>query len=109
MGERRSPSRQRRSSLRRPPPRRLNRDPPASSCASSLGPSTPPDQEMSRSPLEVKEGKSAQKLRNWTAGHSKRWLSGVRVVALDLTDTYRSGLHPHLSHAHRVADPFHVV
>lgn len=59
--------------------------------------------------IDLFEGKSAQKLRNWTATRSKRWLSGVRVVALDLTDTYRSGLHPHLSHARRVADPFHVV
>jgi transposase len=31
------------------------------------------------------------------------------VVALDLTDTYRAGLSPHLSHATRVADPFHVT
>jgi transposase len=30
-------------------------------------------------------------------------------VALDLTDTYRAGLRPHLSHATRVADPFHVT
>ena len=28
------------------------------------------------------------------------------VVALDLTDTYRAGLSPHLSHAVHVADPF---
>jgi transposase len=39
----------------------------------------------------------------------KRWLEGVRVVALDLTDTYRAGLNPHLAHATRVADPFHVI
>jgi len=55
------------------------------------------------------EGKSAAKLRRWCAGHSEHWLKGVRVVALDLTDTYRSGLHAHLSHARRVADPFHVT
>ena len=59
--------------------------------------------------IDLFEGKSAQKLRSWTAKRSKRWLAGVKVVALDLTDTYRSGLHPHLSHARRVADPFHVV
>jgi len=35
--------------------------------------------------------------------------AGVQVVALDLTDTYRSGLSPHLAHATRVADPFHVT
>ena len=46
------------------------------------------------------------------AGHEgarQLWLAGVKVVALDLTDTHRSGLHPHLSHARRVADPFHVI
>ena len=59
--------------------------------------------------IDLFEGKSAAKLRRWCAGHSAYWLKGVRVVALDLTDTYRSGLHPPLSHAKRVADPFHVT
>jgi transposase len=59
--------------------------------------------------VDLFEGKSAAKLRRWCAGHSAYWLKGVRVVALDLTDTYRSGLSPHLSHARRVADPFHVT
>ena len=59
--------------------------------------------------VDLFEGKSAAKLRRWCAGHSVYWLKGVRVVALDLTDTYRSGLQPHLSHAKRVADPFHVT
>jgi transposase len=59
--------------------------------------------------IDLFEGKSAAKLRRWCAGHSAYWLKGVRVVALDLTDTYRSGLQPHLSHARRVADPFHVT
>lgn len=59
--------------------------------------------------VDLFEGKSAAKLRRWTAGRSKRWRRGVKVVTLDLTDTYRSGLHPHLSHATRVADPFHVI
>jgi transposase len=59
--------------------------------------------------IDLFEGKSAAKLRRWCAGRSARWLKGVRVVALDLTDTYRAGLHPHLSHATRVADPFHVT
>jgi transposase len=59
--------------------------------------------------IDLVEGRSAAKLRKWTAGRSERWRRGVKVVALDLTDTYRSGLHPHLSHARRVADPFHVT
>ena len=58
--------------------------------------------------IDLFEGKSAAKLRRWSAGRSKRWRRAVRVVALDLTETYRSGLSPHLAHARRVADPFHV-
>jgi transposase len=34
---------------------------------------------------------------------------GVRVVATDLAESYRAGVSPHLDHATRVADPFHVV
>ncbi len=59
--------------------------------------------------IDLFEGKSAVKLRRWCAKRPKRWLKGVRVVALDLTDTYRNGLTPHLAHATRVADPFHVI
>jgi len=59
--------------------------------------------------IDLFEGKSALKLRRWSARRSKRWLHGVKVVALDLTDTYRAGLYPHLAHATRVADPFHVI
>lgn len=59
--------------------------------------------------IDLFEGKSAVKLRRWCSKRSKSWRQGVRVVALDLTDTYRAGLHPHLSHATRVADPFHVT
>jgi len=59
--------------------------------------------------IDLFEGKSAAKLRRWTQSRSQRWRQGVRVVALDLTETYRAGLSPHLSHARRVADPFHVT
>jgi transposase len=59
--------------------------------------------------IDLFEGKTAAKLRRWTAGRSPHWRKGVRVVALDLTETYRAGLSPHLSHAQRVADPFHVT
>ena len=37
------------------------------------------------------------------------WLAGIGVVATDLAESYRAGLSPHLDHATRVADPFHVV
>ena len=56
--------------------------------------------------IDLFEGRSAARLRNWCSRRSKRWLAGVGVVALDLTDTYRAGLSPHLSHAVHVADPF---
>ena len=59
--------------------------------------------------IDVFDGKSAQKLRRWCACRSGRWRQAVKVVALDLTDTYRNGLSPHLAHATRVADPFHVT
>jgi transposase len=59
--------------------------------------------------IDLFEGKSAAKLRRWCSRRPRRWLRGVRVVALDLTETYRSGLSPHLAHATRVADPFHVI
>jgi len=62
-----------------------------------------------RQVIDLFEGKTAAKLRRWCTTRSKRWLKGVNVVALDLTDTYRRGLVPHLAHATRVADPFHVT
>jgi len=36
-------------------------------------------------------------------------VGGKGSVAIDLTGSYRAGLSPHLDHAVRVADPFHVV
>ena len=59
--------------------------------------------------IDLFEGKSAARLRNWCSRRPKAWLAAVRVVALDLTDTYRSGLSPHLPHPKHVADPFHVT
>lgn len=35
--------------------------------------------------------------------------AGVSVMVLDLTDTYRTGLSPRVSHSKHVADPFHVA
>jgi transposase len=59
--------------------------------------------------IDLFEGKSAATLRRWSARRPPAWRQGVRVVALDLTDTYRNGLHPHFDHVRRVADPFHVT
>jgi transposase len=62
-----------------------------------------------RAVIDLFEGKSAARLRKWCSKRPKNWMRSVRVVALDLTDTYRAGLSPHLSHAKHVADPFHVT
>ena len=39
----------------------------------------------------------------------KHGLARIEVVATDLAESFRAGLSPHLDHARRVADPFHVV
>jgi transposase len=59
--------------------------------------------------VDMVEGNAAADLRRWCAGQDPAWLSGVRVVATDLAESYRAGTSPHLDHAIRVADPFHVV
>jgi transposase len=59
--------------------------------------------------IDMVEGNSAKDLRAWTAGADPAWLAGIEVVATDLAESFRAGLSPHLDHAQRVADPFHVV
>jgi transposase len=59
--------------------------------------------------IDMVEGNSAKDLRRWTAGADPDWLAGIEVVATDLAESFRAGLSPHLDHARRVADPFHVV
>jgi transposase len=59
--------------------------------------------------IDLVEGNSAADLRRWTENADKSWLRGIEVVATDLAESFRAGLSPHLSHARRVADPFHVV
>jgi transposase len=59
--------------------------------------------------IDMVEGNAAVDLRRWCAAQDPGWLRGVRVVATDLGESYRAGISPHLDHAIRVADPFHVV
>ena len=59
--------------------------------------------------IDMVEGNRAADLRRWTEHADPRWLAGIRVVATDLAESFRAGLSPHLDHARRVADPFHVV
>jgi transposase len=59
--------------------------------------------------IDMVEGNSADDLRQWTGNADPAWLAGIKVVATDLTESFRAGLSPGLDHARRVADPFHVV
>jgi hypothetical protein len=59
--------------------------------------------------IDMVEGNAARDLRRWCASVDPEWLAGIGVVATDLAESYRAGLSPHLDHAVRVADPFHVV
>lgn len=59
--------------------------------------------------IDMVEGNAAADLRRWTANADPAWLAGIEVVATDLAESFRAGLSPHLDHATRVADPFHVV
>ena len=59
--------------------------------------------------IDMVEGNTADDLRRWCAGADPGWLADIKVVATDLTDSYRAGMSPHLDHVTRVADPFHVV
>ncbi|MFV0490112.1 MAG: ISL3 family transposase, partial [Vibrio fluvialis] len=58
--------------------------------------------------IDLVEGNNAKALRDWCEGADPDWLARIRVVATDLANSYRAGLSPHLDHARRVADPFHV-
>ena len=59
--------------------------------------------------IDLVEGNSAADLRRWCAEQDAAWLAGISTVATDLAESYRAGLSPHLAHATRVADPFHVI
>ena len=59
--------------------------------------------------IDMVKGNRAADLRRWTAKADPGWLGGIEVVATDLAESFRAGLSPHLDHATRVADPFHVV
>jgi transposase len=59
--------------------------------------------------IDLIEGNTAGDVRAWLGGRPDEWLDRVTTVATDLHESYRQGLSPHLDHARRVADPFHVV
>jgi transposase len=59
--------------------------------------------------IDVISGNTSGDLGSWLDRQPSRWLAGVRVIATDLAESYRSALSGRLEHAIRVADPFHVV
>ena len=59
--------------------------------------------------IDLIEGNTGADLGEWLDTQPVEWLAGVSVVATDLAESYRKGLHGRLDHATRVADPFHVV
>lgn len=59
--------------------------------------------------IDLIEGNAAVDLRSWLRRQDPAWLAGIKVVATDLTDSYRHGMKGHLDHTLRVADPFHVT
>jgi transposase len=62
-----------------------------------------------RKMIDFIEGNSADDLGAWIDRQPTEWLERIKVVATDLTNSYRAGLSPALDHAIRVADPFHVT
>ena len=58
---------------------------------------------------DVVEGRKGSDLRKWLKSKGSDWLRAVRVVATDLTGSYRSGMAGILDHAVKVVDGFHVV
>ncbi len=59
--------------------------------------------------IDLIEGRKGADVGGWLDAQPQEWLDGVKVVATDLAESYRSGLNGRLDHAVRVADPFHVV
>ena len=59
--------------------------------------------------IDLVQGNRAADLRRWCAEQDKEFLQAITMVATDLAESFRAGLGPHLDHARRVADPFHVV
>ena len=59
--------------------------------------------------IDMVAGNAAADLRRWCLTQDPAWLGAITTVTTDLAESYRAGLTPHLAHARRVADPFHVV
>ena len=59
--------------------------------------------------IDLVQGNTAADVRAWLGAQPAEWLGRISVVATDLHEGFRNGLSPHLDHAVKVADAFHVV
>ena len=59
--------------------------------------------------IDLVRGNTAADVRAWLGAQTPAWLAGIGTVATDLHEGFRSGLSPHLDHAVKVADAFHVL
>jgi len=58
---------------------------------------------------DVVEGRKGSDLQQWLRSQDLGWLRAVKVVATDMTGSYRAGMRGLLDHALKVVDGFHVV
>ncbi len=54
-------------------------------------------------------GRTGRDVIRWLARQPKRWREAVKVVAIDMSGTYRNGVRAALPHADIAVDPFHIV
>ena len=76
-----------------------------------MPPATPPASSTSTGAWSSTWWKATRPLTcaDGARSRTRAWLGDIATVATDLAESYRAGLWPHLVHAERVADPFHVV
>ncbi len=54
-------------------------------------------------------GRTGRDVIRWLTRQPRRWREAVRVVAIDMSGTYRAGVRAGLPHAKIAVDPFHLV
>src|SRR5262249_18664562 len=54
-------------------------------------------------------GRTGRDVVRWLSGQPARWRDAVKVVAIDMSSTYRNGIRKALPQAKIAVDPFHVV
>jgi transposase len=54
-------------------------------------------------------GRTGRDVIRWLTRQPERWRDAVKVVAIDMSGTYRAGIRAALPHAKIAVDPFHIV